>query len=81
MTSRPSEPAPLAQRLRTAPRVARTWLRTRQPDEHRLQAIAGLAVLAAVFAAELVLIVSVWHVDSYPLPLSAQQYLHFTFGR
>jgi len=81
MSSRPSEPAPLARRIRTAPRVARSWLRTRRPNERRLEAVAGLAVLTAVFAAELVLIVNAWHVDSYPLPLSAQQYLHFTFGR
>ena len=86
MHKRPVKRAPRAGRFATAHRVASEWLRSKriaaeQAHLHRIQAVAGLIVLGIVLAGEISLIVKAGYVDTNPLPLSAQQFLHFTFGR
>ncbi len=47
----------------------------------RLHAIMGFVVLAAIMAGEIALILKSFHVQSMPLPHTAQIFLHLTFGR
>jgi hypothetical protein len=86
MPARPAKAASPARRFASAQRVASSWLRSKrlaaeQAHLHRIQAVAGLVVLGVVLAGEITLIVKAGYIDTSPLPLSAQQFLHFTFGR